>query len=89
VESFNGKLRDELLNGGIFYTLREAQVLIEAWRRLFNARASAWIAGMATASAGSHRDARVASEARRKSSNGGGDELSVHPDAKMGPGQYC
>ena len=32
VESFNGKLRDELLNGEIFYTLKEAQVLIEMWR---------------------------------------------------------
>ncbi len=32
IESFNGKLRDELLNGEIFYTLREAQVLIEQWR---------------------------------------------------------
>lgn len=31
-ESFNGKLRDELLNGEIFYTLKEAQVLIECWR---------------------------------------------------------
>ncbi len=28
-ESFNGKLRDELLNGEIFYSLKEAQVLIE------------------------------------------------------------
>ncbi len=28
-ESFNGKLRDELLNGEIFYTLKEAEVLIE------------------------------------------------------------
>lgn len=34
---FNGKLRDELLNGEIFYSLREAQVLIEAWRRHYNA----------------------------------------------------
>lgn len=33
VESFNGKLRDELLNGEIFYTLAEARVLIERWRR--------------------------------------------------------
>ena len=33
VESFNGKLRDELLRGEIFYSLREAEVLIEAWRR--------------------------------------------------------
>ena len=32
VESFNGKLRDELLNGEIFYTLKEAKVLIERWR---------------------------------------------------------
>jgi transposase InsO family protein len=36
-ESFNSKLRDELLNGEIFYSLREAEVLIEAWRRHFNA----------------------------------------------------
>lgn len=35
-ESFNGKLRDELLNGEIFYTLKEAQVLIENWRREYN-----------------------------------------------------
>jgi len=35
-ESFNGKLRDELLNGEIFYTLREAQVLIEWWRQQYN-----------------------------------------------------
>lgn len=31
-ESFNGRLRDEFLNGEIFYTLVEAQVLIERWR---------------------------------------------------------
>ena len=36
IESFNGKLRDELLNGEIFYTLREAKVLIERWRREYN-----------------------------------------------------
>jgi transposase InsO family protein len=36
-ESFNGKLRDELLNGEIFYSLREAKVLIEQWRRHYNA----------------------------------------------------
>ena len=35
-ESFNGKLRDELLNGEIFYTLKEAQVLIEQWRQHYN-----------------------------------------------------
>jgi hypothetical protein len=31
-ESFNGKLRDELLNGEIFYSLKEAKILIEQWR---------------------------------------------------------
>ncbi len=36
IESFNGKLRDELLNGEIFYTLTEAKVLIEWWRREYN-----------------------------------------------------
>jgi transposase InsO family protein len=36
IESFNGKLRDELLNGEIFYTLWEAQVLGERWRREYN-----------------------------------------------------
>jgi transposase InsO family protein len=35
-ESFNGKLRDELLNGEIFYTLKEARILIEQWRCHYN-----------------------------------------------------
>ena len=35
-ESFNGKLRDELLAREIFYTLKEAKVLIERWRREYN-----------------------------------------------------
>jgi len=36
IESFNGKLRDELLNGEIFDTMLEAEVLIERWRREYN-----------------------------------------------------
>jgi len=36
IESFNGKLRDELLNREIFTTLIEAKVLIEQWRREYN-----------------------------------------------------
>jgi transposase InsO family protein len=35
-ESFNGKLRDEVLNREIFYTLKEAQVIIERWRQEYN-----------------------------------------------------
>src|SRR5262249_36956964 len=36
IESFNARLRDELLDGEIFYTLREAQIVIESWRRHYN-----------------------------------------------------
>lgn len=35
-ESFNGRFRDEFLNGEVFYTLKEAQVLTEEWRHLYN-----------------------------------------------------
>ena len=37
-ESFNGKLRDECLNGEIFYSLQEAQIVIEWWRVEYNTR---------------------------------------------------
>ena len=37
IESFNGKLRDELLNGEIFDTVTEAKVVTERWRRHYNA----------------------------------------------------
>ena len=36
IESFNGKMRDELLKREVFATLKEAQVLIEGWRREYN-----------------------------------------------------
>ena len=35
-ESFNGKLRDELLNREVFYSLKEVQILTEQWRREYN-----------------------------------------------------
>ena len=38
MESFNGKLRDELLNREIFYTLTEAEVLLERWRIHYNTK---------------------------------------------------
>ena len=37
-ESFNGRMRDELLNGEIFYSLREAQIVIESWRKHYNTK---------------------------------------------------
>jgi putative transposase len=36
IESFNGKLRDELLNLEVFTTLKEAKSLIEQWRQEYN-----------------------------------------------------
>jgi len=36
IESFNGKLRDELLNGEIFDSVTEVQVITERWRRHYN-----------------------------------------------------
>jgi len=36
IESFNGKLREKLLDGEVFDTLFEAQVLAEGWRRYYN-----------------------------------------------------
>ena len=35
-ESFNAKLRDELLDREIFYTLKEAKAMIERWRHEYN-----------------------------------------------------
>ena len=35
-ESFNGKLRDELLNGEVFYSFKEATIIIEGWRIHYN-----------------------------------------------------
>ena len=37
-ESFNGRFRDELLNAESFYTLREAQIIIEQWRCHYNTK---------------------------------------------------
>ncbi len=37
-ESFNGKLRDELLNGEIFYALQEAKIILERWRIHYNTK---------------------------------------------------
>jgi len=36
IESFNARLRDELLDGEIFYSLAQAKIIIESWRRHYN-----------------------------------------------------
>ena len=47
-ESFNGKLRDELLNGEVFYTLQEAKIMLERWRVHYNTKRPqpAWVIGL-------------------------------------------
>jgi len=37
-ESFNARFRDELLDGETFYSLKEAQILIEQWRKHYNTK---------------------------------------------------
>jgi len=37
IGNFNARLRDELLNGEIFYTLKKAPIVVESWRRHYNA----------------------------------------------------
>ena len=36
IESFNARLRDELRDGEIFYSIAEARIIIESWRRFYN-----------------------------------------------------
>jgi len=38
IESFNARLRDELLDGEIFYSLKEVRVVVESWRRYYNTK---------------------------------------------------
>ena len=54
IESFNGKMRDELLAREIFYSLKEAQVMIEMWRRGVQYDQAAQCAWLSTACAGSN-----------------------------------
>lgn len=51
IESFNGRVRDELLNGELFGSLLEAQVVIEDWRHDYNTRRPHSAIGMATPAA--------------------------------------
>jgi hypothetical protein len=86
-ESFNSKLRDELLNAEIFYTLREAQIVIEGWRKHYNTQA-ALVARLQTTGTGS---AYLVNCPTRTSFTGNvdrdfkvGHELTFHPDRLMG-----
>ena len=76
-ESFNARFRDELLNGKIFYSLKEAQIIIEEWRKHYKHQETAQCAGLTPASSGNHRcDGSLA-----------GHALTFKPDHSMGPDQ--
>lgn len=45
-ESFNGMIRNQLLNGEVFYTLKEAQVIIKRWRIYYTQSAPAVVSGV-------------------------------------------
>ena len=94
IESFNARLRDELLNGEIFYALREAQIVIESWRRHYNTtRPHASIGYKPPAPEGIH--ARIRRVAGCATPTGSADhagatanlKLTFHPDHSVGADQ--
>ena len=66
-ESFNGRLRDECLNGEIFYSLKEAQVVIETWRVHYNTKRPHAALGAKTEFAANRCDVNSLSETGTKS----------------------
>ncbi len=55
IESFNARFRDELLNGEIFYSLREAQIVIKQWRLALQHKAPAQCPRLSAPGARNHR----------------------------------
>ena len=89
-----GSLRDELLNGEIFYSLAEAKVLIEAWRRHYNTVRPHSSLGYQPPAPES--DDTVIAAVRFRfapptGGNGGGsyDALTIKPDHSMGADHRC
>ena len=74
VESFNARFRDELLNSEIFFSLREAQILIEQWRRHYNTVPTPQCSRLPTAGPRGNRSDRP--QARHA--------LTIQPDHSMG-----
>ena len=76
-ESFNARFRDELLNGEIFYTLKEAQIIIEEWRKHYNTKRPHSALGYRPPASGNHRS----------DGNQAGHALTFKPDHSMGADQ--
>jgi len=83
-ESFNSKLRDELLNSEIFYSLAEAKVIIEAWRRYYNTDAeSVVVAVLEALAADGEIDQSQAVEAAKRYEI---DDVLAAPEQTSDPG---
>ena len=76
-ESFNARFRDELLNGEIFYSLKEAQIIIEEWRKHYNTKRPHSALGYRLASPENHRS----------DGNQAGHALTFKLDHSMGADQ--
>jgi hypothetical protein len=94
IYSFNARLRDELLNGEIFYTFREAQIVIESWRRQLQFDQAACLTRLQATSTRGVRDRirRVAGCATTTGSPGHAGtkanlKLTFHPDHPVGANQ--
>ena len=92
VESFNARLRDELLNGEIFYTLKEAMIVIEGWRRHYNTiRPHSSLGYRPPAPATTLQPWPPSGSAPPPASHGAESdhELTIKPDHSMGAGHIC
>jgi hypothetical protein len=94
IESFNARLRDELLDGKILYSLAEAKILIESWRRHYNAERPDGSLGYkppapevfiaALAAGGFATPTRAAARASREPNH----HLTFAPDQSLGADQF-
>ncbi len=92
-EPFNGSMRDELLNGEIFYTLAEAQILIEAWRQHYDTERphsslGYWPPAPETATPPWLFSGLRFAPPPVSHGAGGNLALPIHADHSVGPGQY-
>jgi hypothetical protein len=91
IESFNARLRDELLNGEIFYTMKEARIVIESWRRHYNTVRPHFIVELQTAGPGGPAMAGCATWTSFADhpvvATKAGDALTSNLDHLMGSGQ--
>jgi putative transposase len=85
IESFNGRLRDELLNETLFATLAQARVALEQWRRDYNTQRPHSALGNLTPAAYAARIASVPQQARALRSTGGFAPWPVATPDLIGP----